>query len=124
MRTYRRRVAAVLVLAVVSVGVALLLGRGSNADAGAAEVRKAGALSHALLREREQGGVSGAEGADAQSYADRAFPETEVSFEKIQGAINSNGKLAKKAAKLGSKWDGLGPVTLDVDRLGTQSFIK
>src|SRR5215218_9658159 len=81
MRTYRRRVAAVLVLAVVSVGVALLLGRGSNADAGAAEVRKAGALSHALLREREQGGVSGAEGADAQSYADRAFRVTALTVD-------------------------------------------
>ena len=63
-------------------------------------------------------------GAAAEAYADRAFPASEVTMAEIQGAIKADAKLQGKGPKLFSKWDSIGPDTLDVDRLGTQSFIK
>jgi hypothetical protein len=45
-------------------------------------------------------------------------------IEEIQGAIAANAAVAARGSKLTSKWDFIGPDTLDVDRLGTQSFIK
>jgi hypothetical protein len=80
-------------------------------------------MGHALLRERGQGEGQG-DGVDAEAYGDRAYPASEITIDQIQGAIAANDKLAKKSAKLNSKWDFLGPETLNVDRLGTQSFIK
>ena len=122
MRKQAGRAAVVIVLAAVAIVVAMLLGRTSSSTATSAKAMAAGAAAHASLREREQGEDDG--GAAAEAYADRAYPDTEISIEKIQGALKAQDKLAKKASKLGSKWDFLGPETLDVDRLGTQSFIK
>ncbi len=45
-------------------------------------------------------------------------------MDEIQGALAANDAATARGAKLGSKWDFIGPDTLDVDRLGTQSFIK
>jgi hypothetical protein len=117
-----RRLAAVLVLGAVAVLLTLAIGRATIGSQTAAKASAAGAASHASLREREQGEDEG--GASAEAYADRAYPDTEVSMQEIQGAIQANAKVAKKAARLNSKWDFIGPETLDVDRLGTQSFVK
>jgi hypothetical protein len=123
MPRFLRRSAVVLVVAAAAVLVAIAIGRTTSSDASSVKVLKAGVMGHALLRERqnEQGG---GDGADAEAFNDRAYPAADIGIEKIQGAIAANAKLAKKAAKLGSKWEALGPDTLDVDRLGTQSFIK
>jgi hypothetical protein len=65
-----------------------------------------------------------ADGPDAQAYADRAYPASDVTPFQVQGAIKANDKLQKKGPKAYSKWDFIGPETLDVDKFGTQSFIK
>ncbi len=121
MRKYRRRTAAVLVLVGTITLLSVLLARASTPES---SLSKAGVTrtAHAALLEREQG--EGLGGADAEAYADRAYPASEVTIGEIQGAIKANAKVAKHASKLGSKWDFIGPDTLDVDRLGTQSFIK
>jgi hypothetical protein len=118
MRKYRRRIAAVLVLTAACTIAAVLLAQATGSHATSART----AIHATLLEQREQGEAAG--GADAQAYTDRAYPGSEITIGEIQGAIKANNKVAKKAAKLGSKWDFIGPDTLDVDRLGTQSFIK
>jgi len=118
MRKYRRRLAAVVVLAATVTLLGLLLAKASTSTGNASAVRTA----HAALLEREQGEEAG--GADAEAYADRAYPGTEVTFDEIQGAIAASNAVAARGPKLTSRWDFIGPSTLDVDRLGTQSFIK
>src|SRR5215212_2186800 len=122
MRANLRRLAAVLVLGAVVVLLALTLGRTSNQSVDAVKAKAAGARAHATMREREKGEEEG--GAAAEAYADRAYPGDEVTMEEIQGALEAHTQVAKKTPKLTSKWDFIGPETLDVDRLGTQSFIK
>ena len=77
-------------------------------------------MAHGTLHE------GGKEEGDAEQEAneDRAYPGDQITINEIQGAIAANANVEKKAAKLSSKWDSIGPDTLDVDRLGTQSFIK
>ncbi|MDX6415281.1 MAG: hypothetical protein QOH23_2691, partial [Gaiellaceae bacterium] len=121
MGTRRRQLAAFLVVAAFGVLLAVVFGRASGSSPNAAKASVRGPMGHASVRERAQGE---GEGADAEAYSDRAYPSSEITIDQIQGAIAANAKLAKKTAKLGSKWDSIGPDTLNVDRLGTQSFIK
>ena len=116
-----RRATVVLLLGAVLVALALLLGRVTGSQSAASSNRHpAGTrLEHGALFERGEQGD-----AEAEAYADRAYPATEITTDNIQGALAANANVAKKAAKLTSKWDFIGPDTLDVDRLGTQSFIK
>ena len=75
-------------------------------------------LVHEAVLERGANGADGTDGAAAEEYADRAFPASEVTPAEIQGAIKADAKLKRKGPKLFSKWDSIGPDTLDVDRLG------
>src|SRR5262245_10858802 len=122
MRATPRRLAAALVLTGAFIVLGLLLSRASSPGSPtAAQKARASALAHATLRE----GGEAEGGADAEAYADRAYPADEVTIDQIQGAIRADAKLKKHGPKfVGNKWDFLGPETLDVDRLGTQSFIK
>src|ERR1051326_8744435 len=120
MRNFRRLTAAALVLGTVAALAAFLARPSTPAQSAAAKARVA-QLAHATLHERDQGGDGGAE---AQAYQDRAFPASEVTIAEIQGAIRADAKLKTKGPKLFSKWDSIGPDTLDVDRLGTQAFNK
>jgi hypothetical protein len=70
----------------------------------------------------EDGGRDDSGGAAAEAYGDRAFPMDDISITQIQGAIAADAKVKARGAKLGSKWDSIGPTTLNVDRLGTQAF--
>src|SRR5215210_6712750 len=58
----------------------------------------------------------------SESYAERAYPADEVTFEQTQQAAADAAKLKARGSSLTSKWDAVGPVTLDVDRLGTQTY--
>jgi len=78
--------------------------------------------AHATRLEGERSESEG--GADTEAYADRAYPDSEISAAEVQGALKADARLKTKLPKLGSRWESLGPDTLDVDRLGTQSFIK
>jgi hypothetical protein len=125
MRTHHRRLAAVSMVAVTGIVLAVLLARASGTGvAPTQEATRAQAVAAhaALLRERERG--EGGGGAEAEAYADHAYPASEIRIDQIEGAIAANDAVSGRGAKLSSKWDALGPETLDVDRLGTQSFIK
>src|SRR6478672_8635660 len=116
------RATAVLTVIGALAAVPLLLSHDSHSQSAAAKAVTA-RLAHAAVLERERGEEAGG-GADAQAYTDRAYPGDEVSMDEIQGALAANDAATARGAKLGSKWDFIGPDTLDVDRLGTQSFIK
>ncbi len=110
-----RRVAAPAVVLLALIVLGLVFGRASSPRP------VAGSTAHAALHERAGEGEGG---ADAEAYTDRAYPASEITIDEVQGAIKADAKLKPKNPKLISKWDFLGPDTLDVDRLGTQSFIK
>ena len=108
-----RRIIAVVAIAALAAAVAVVLGRGSTSET-AKNVK-------GLMR--LEGGLDENEGgAAAEAYADRAFPADTVSIGQVQGAISANASVNARGAKLGSKWDSIGPSTLNVDRLGTQAF--
>lgn len=112
-----RRLVAVFAIAAFAVVIAVLLARGSTGTSGAQSVR---GVQH--LAALEGGGRDESGGEAAEAYSDRAFPMDDISIAQIQGAISANAAVKARGAKLGSKWDFLGPETLNVDRLGTQAF--
>src|SRR5262245_5281641 len=115
MRGYWRLGVAAVVLAGLTAS-AVVFGRASSPQATVA--KPAHMALHAKAGE-DEGGLA------AQEYADRAFPASQVTLDEVQGAMNADAKAKKKGPKFNAKrWDFLGPDTLDVDRLGTQSFIK
>src|SRR5215471_6396192 len=121
-RLVRRRTAAVLVLTGAATALALVLAHAST-KAHSSAVRP-GVSRLALESTLEHLNGDAADGADTQAYADRAYPASQVTPFEVQGAIKANDKLQKKGPKPFSKWDFIGPETLNVDKFGTQSFIK
>src|ERR1044072_2681862 len=116
----RQRLAAVLVVAAALAALPLLYKVSSRHHANAAAVAR---TAHAAILERERGEEANG-GPDAEAYSDRAYPATDVSIEEVRGAIAANANVAAHGSRLNSKWESLGPSTLNVDRLATQSFIK
>ena len=79
----------------------------------------------AALHEGGQTGSSDAAEAAAEAYSDRAYPAEGISIDQIQAAISADNRAENRdVADSTNTWDFLGPNTLNVDRLGTQSFIK
>ena len=117
----RQRLAAVVIVvaAVAALPLVYKVSR-HHSNASASVVARA---AHASLLERERG-EEATGGPDAEAYSDRAYPAADVSADEIQGAFAANNAAQARGPKLTSKWDALGPDTLNVDRLGTQSFIK
>jgi len=116
-----RRLIAVLTIAAFAVVAAAVLGRGSTSP----PVKHFKGLSR--LSAVHEGGQAGEEagGAAAEAYSDRAYPATDISIDQIKGAIAADSAVEQRAAASATEtWDFLGPNTLNVDRLGTQSFIK
>src|SRR5829696_6271629 len=122
MRSHRRRLAAVVLVAGIGAVLTGLVARGAGTGVAQKATRAQAVAGHTPLRERERGEADG--GAEAEAYADRAYPASDITIDEIQGAIAANDAVNGRDPKLSSNWDALGPDTLDVDRLGTQSFIK
>jgi hypothetical protein len=122
MRGLRGRIAAVAAVTAVLAAVPLAGALRSSHHPSAADRAASARLAHATLQERARSEVGG-EG-DTEAYADRAYPASDIAIDQIRGAIAANESVAAHGAKLTSKWDALGPETLNVDRLGTQAFNK
>ncbi len=122
-----------LVLAVVFLGalvaLSLTLGRGSSTGsatkAGLAK-KNASAIGRIRESQREAQIAEGAnidpDSAAGEELAARAYPSDEVTFGERQAAIAAGAKVAKRKAKHQNAWESLGPSTLNVDRLGTQTY--
>ena len=118
-----RRLGAVLILVAAAIVVAVVVGRaGTHAAKPAVVPSKSLALHEPPQRAGEDGEES--EGGAAEAYADRANPADSISIADVQRAAAANDKVATRGVKLSPKWDFLGPETLNVDRLGTQTFQK
>jgi hypothetical protein len=117
-----RRITAVLAVAGLAVVLTALLARGSGSTAAAPSAH--GKQHLAALENGGRGESEESGGAAAEAYSDRAFPADSISIDEIKGAIAANNAATRRGAGVSPKWDFLGPDTLDVDRLGTQSFIK
>ena len=117
-RTLRRAIAVALLLG-TAVALPLFLSYGSKPQSASAKA----ALAHAAVIERLHGSETGG-GPDAEAYADRAFPASAITLDQLQGAAQANAAVAANGSKLSSRWDFVGPDTLNVDRLGTQTFNK
>ena len=129
MTTDRRK----LVLAVVFLGVC----SGARIDARArlehglggksrASKKNASAIGRIRESSREAQIADGTtvepDSAAAEDLAARAYPSNEVTFSERQAAIAAGAKVAKRKAKHQNAWESLGPSTLNVDRLGTQTY--
>src|SRR5438045_7940621 len=92
-----RRATVVLLLGAVLVALALLLGRVSGSQSAASSKRHpAGTrLEHGALFERGEKGD-----AEAEAYADRAYPATEIKNGNIQGALGEDDSVARTRTKL------------------------
>jgi hypothetical protein len=118
----RRRLIAVVGLMAVAAASAVLLATGSANTS--SKVRQVASPRLASMHEQANDEGDAADAA-SQAYTDRAYPADSISIDQIQSAIAANTAVAgHKGGSLTSKWDFIGPDTLDVDRLGTQSFIK
>jgi hypothetical protein len=118
----RRRLIAVVGLMAVAAVSAVLLATGSTNTS--SKVRHVASPRLASMHEQANDEGDAADAA-SQAYTDRAYPADSISIDQIQSAIAANTAVAgHKGGGLTSKWDFIGPDTLDVDRLGTQSFIK
>ena len=94
----------------------MLLARGSTGSSGKSSFKlpRLTALHEAGPGEGDEGGAA------AEAYTDPAYPADAISIDQIKGAIAANDAVRSR----GPTWDCLGPDTLNVDRLGTRSFIK
>ena len=59
----------------------------------------------------------------AEDYENRAFPNAAIDFAQTQTSIKDAKKILKHTGtKFPKPWDAVGPTTLNVDTLGTQTF--
>ena len=58
----------------------------------------------------------------AQAYADQAYPAAGIGIDQVVSARNAAAKLRGHASAHGNGWQEVGPFTLNVDPLGTQTF--
>ena len=118
-----RRITAVLAVAGLAVVLAALLARGSGSTAAAPSAH--GKQHLATLENGGRGESEESGGAAAEAYPDRAFPADSISIDadpgRDRGEQRRQGARRRSSARSGTS---SGPSTLNVDRLGTQSFIK
>ena len=118
-----KRLAAAAAIVCLATFVAVVVGRGSGprvATASKAAAKSAPAWTRG--RELQRGGEESEDTAAAELYASRAYPADEITWDQRQTAMAAAAKVKARGAKLSPKWDAVGPTTLDVDRLGTQTF--
>src|SRR5262245_48656970 len=123
MRGRARLYAVGLVVVCGLVAVAMTLGRGSSADRATKALATKNAMSLYRARESLREGGDG-ESEAGEDYSSRAYPADAITFAQTQRAIADAKKVKGHGAKMNSKWQSLGPETLNVDRLGTQTYLR
>jgi hypothetical protein len=120
----RRRLTAVFVLMAIAAAVATVLAVGSSSTSSRSHFAL-GRLNAIHEGSQQNTGEGDAAEAAAEAYSDRAYPASGISIDQIQSAIAAGNAVERRTAGLtNDSWTSIGPNTLNVDRLGTQSFIK
>jgi hypothetical protein len=126
----RRRItfgglAALAVLALIG-AIAAAIGRGDADKNVAAGSRAAAEKSHAapariekVVRDAQSEEASG---PAQQAYADRAYPAASIAPTQVRKSHAADRRVRGRGDRGHGKWRAIGPDTLDVDTLGTQSF--
>jgi hypothetical protein len=131
-RYHRRGRLRSLALDLVGIGIVgglvalfFVLSSGSvSAPGGAKQVDLVAKNASALGTIRERGQEEEEGGAVQDEFRDHAFPAESIAIEKIQSSIAADKAVKRRGPKRSVRWEFLGPETLDVDRLGTQTYIK
>ena len=119
---------AVVALAVVAASAALISRRGQSSfeqqKIAQARMLLKGTPSPGRLDKLGNGEAerSGASSAAAEAYQDRAFPSPAIGFAQTQNATKAALKIAKHGVRIPHPWEEIGPDTLNVDPLGTQTY--
>ncbi len=127
MRKYRLAGVLLLLLAVGVATVAFGVGRSSTTakpQQSAAQVLK-GALAPGRIDKAGKGRESAREilnGAEQEAYSDRAYPFQTINFAQTQAAEKAAEKVESRGPGHPKRWKSVGPDTLNVDTLGTQTF--
>jgi hypothetical protein len=137
----RRRIfstiAAVVALAVIAAIASALTSGGSTKQSKgevlafrpslpAAAIK--GHIADLLLRNGREGGHAGDPDAGplndpaVEAYADRAYPAASIAVAQTQAAAKAAKGIKGRGPKHGNGWQELGPFTLNVDQLATQTF--
>ena len=125
MRERTRRLTAVLALAAVAIAAAAFGARESRTTpppTAAAHAKNMPLWTRGRELQRGQSGEENENTAAAEEYASRAYPADDITWEQTQTAMAAAAKLGSVGPSLSPKWDAVGPTTLDVDRLGTQTY--
>ena len=119
------------VAAAVIASAALLaaLAARSDGNGGASRVVPAGELlgakaNAAFLAGRSESGEAGVASAAAMDYENRAYPEGAVDIIQTLAAIDAGKGVRRHGSTSPKKWEQVGDGTMNVDTLGTQSFMR
>jgi hypothetical protein len=101
----------------------------SDGNGGASRVVPAGELlgakaNAAFLAGRSESGEAGVASAAAMDYENRAYPEGAVDIIQTLAAIEAGKGVRRHGSTSPKKWDQVGDGTMNVDTLGTQSFMR
>ena len=125
----RRRVivASLATFALAATAVAAALTTGASRSASEQTVRRAAMLAKSMPAAGRLGSGeadrSGASDPAAEDYQNRAYPQDTIAFAQTENSIAAARKLLKHTGtRFPQPWDELGPSTLNVDTLGTQTF--
>lgn len=126
MRKYRLAGGLALVLAAAIATVAFGVGRSSTtakSQRGTAQVLK-GTMAPGRIDKIEKGRESAQEilnGAEQEAYSDRAYPFATIRFAQTQAAERAAERVEARGPGHPKRWKPIGPDTLNVDTLGTQT---
>jgi Arc-like DNA binding domain len=119
-------VLAVLALLAAAGGIAGAIGHGGATKSALAMSRARAEKNHTApgrIERALQGNDAGEETSAAQErYADQAYPAASIAPAQVTASRNSDDRIRRHGDNGHGDWRSLGPDTLNVDTLGTQSF--
>ena len=127
----RRKRTVALILDLMGIGIVaglvaafFALGPGASSGGSDGRIDLAAKNASAIGSIRERGQEEEEGGAALDSFRDHAYPATSIAIEKIQRSIAADKAVKSRGSRRSLDWEFLGPDRLEVDRLGTQTYIK
>ncbi len=120
-------VLTVLALAAAAGGIAAAVGHGGSGNtsvlAASRAVLQKNHTAPARIERSLLGNDAGEEGSAAQEmYSDQAYPAAAISAQRVEASQNADERVRSHGDHGHGDWNSIGPDTLNVDTLGTQSF--
>jgi len=123
----RSRIPIALLVGLLAVMLAAVAGRSTRAHhsrvIASSELLGARANASARIGQSESGEAE-ISAAAAQDYENRAYPADSIDYSQTLGAIAAGKAVKARGATSPKKWTEVGDGTMNVDTLGTQSFLR